>query len=60
MLFYLTNSLLDVVWGSTFWILKKTVGGVYYLAWGDSTQQLEDDSEMIIISKETIENDENL
>ncbi len=60
MLFYLTNIFLDVVWGTAFWVIKKTSGGVYYLIWGDGTNKLENDGEceMIILSKENIENDE--
>ena len=30
MLFYLTNSILDITYGATFWILKKGLGGIYY------------------------------
>ena len=59
MLFYLTNTVLDIIWGSTFWILKKTTSGVYYLVWGDDTPRLENgEYDAIIITKEDIENDE--
>jgi hypothetical protein len=62
MLFYLTNLFLDVVWGTAFWVIKKTSSGVYYLVWGDGTNKLENDKEyeMIILSKEDIENEENI
>jgi hypothetical protein len=30
MLFYLTNSILDITYGATFWIFKKGLGGIYY------------------------------
>ena len=60
MIFYLTNLFLDVVWGTTFWVIKKTSGGVYYLIWGNGTTELhnEGEYEMIILSKENIENEE--
>ena len=60
LIFYLTNLFLDVVWGTTFWVIKKTSGGMYYLIWGNGTGQLRDEGEceMIILSKENIENDE--
>ena len=61
MLFYLTNTVLDIIWGSTFWILKKTTSGVYYLVWGDDTPRLENgENDAIIITKEDIENDEKI
>lgn len=60
MLFYLTNLFLDVVWGTAFWVIKKTSTGVYYLIWGDGNTELQNEGEyeMIILSKENIENDE--
>jgi hypothetical protein len=62
MLFYLTNLFLDVVWGTAFWVIKKTSGGVYYLIWGNGTTELQNEGEyeMIILSKENIENDEHI
>ena len=48
MLFYLTNLFLDVVYGSVFWVLKKTSNGIYYLIKGDS-------DEMIQITREEYE-----
>lgn len=30
MLFYLTNSLLDVTYGATYWVFKKGISGIYY------------------------------
>tara|TARA_B110000971_G_scaffold67847_1_gene69570 strand:+ start:719 stop:970 length:252 start_codon:yes stop_codon:yes gene_type:complete len=29
--FYLTNITLDILWGVTWWVLKKTRKGVYYV-----------------------------
>ena len=62
MIFYLTNLFLDVVWGTAFWVIKKTSTGVYYLIWGDGTTQLQSEGEyeMIILSKENIENDDHI
>jgi hypothetical protein len=33
--FFLTNSVLDVVWGATWWTMKKTYNGLYYVIYGD-------------------------
>ena len=61
MLFYLTNAFLDVVWGSAFWVLRKTTSGAYYLVYGDGTATIDDkEYETIILTKENIENDEQL
>lgn len=62
MIFYLTNLFLDVVWGTAFWVIKKTSTGVYYLIWGDGKSELsnEGEYEMIILSKENIENEESI
>ena len=62
MLFYLTNLFLDVIWGTAFWVIKKTSSGVYYRVWGDGTHKLENDKEydMIILSKEEIESEEKI
>ena len=33
--FYLTNVTLDILWGVTWWVLKKTRKGVYYVLYSD-------------------------
>jgi hypothetical protein len=38
MIFYLTNVTLDIIWGTTWWIVKKTTGGIYYLVYGRSRE----------------------
>lgn len=38
MIFYLTNATLDIIWGTTWWIVKKTSGGIYYLVYGHSKE----------------------
>ena len=44
-----TNSVLDVMWGASYWVLKTTGTGVYYgtsyLIWGSQTSE-EDEKEM--------------
>ena len=44
-----TNSVLDVMWGASYWVLKTTGTGVYYgtsyLIWGSQTSK-EDEKEM--------------
>ena len=62
MLFYLTDMFLDVVWGTAFWIVKKTAGGAYYLVWGDGTTLAIKDKEYetIVLSKENIEADDQI
>ena len=39
MLFYVTNFFLDLVWGTGYWIIKKTSSGVYYLLLGENNIQ---------------------
>lgn len=31
MSFYITNLVLDIAYGTTYWVLKKTANGIYYL-----------------------------
>ena len=55
MLFYVTNLVLDVVFGSVFWVLKKTTNGIYYLAYGNSEQLIEiskDEYEKLMLLKD--------
>jgi len=44
-----TNSVLDVMWGASYWVLKTTGTGVYYgtsyLIWGSQTSE-EEEKEM--------------
>ena len=44
-----TNSVLDVMWGASYWVLKTTGTGIYYgtsyLIWGSQTSK-EDEKEM--------------
>lgn len=61
MIFYLTNILLDVIWGAGFWIIKKTSSGIYYLLWYKNDTSIDiDEYETIILTKEDIENDDIL
>ena len=62
MLFYLTNVFLDVVWGTAFWVVRKTGSGIYYLMWGDGTKQQinEKEYEAIVLNKDNIKSDEHL
>ena len=34
MIFYITNVTLDIIWGATWWVIKKTGNGIYYLVYG--------------------------
>jgi len=55
MLFYLTNLVLDVVFGSVFWVLKKTTNGIYYIAYGNGEQLIEiskDEYEKLMLLKD--------
>ena len=55
MLFYFTNLVLDVVFGSVFWVLKKTTNGIYYLAYGNGEQLIEiskDEYEKLMLLKD--------
>ena len=38
--FYLTNVTLDILWGVTWWVLKKTRKGVYYVLYSDEKKHL--------------------
>ena len=56
MLFYLTNIFLDIVWGSTFWIIKNTSYGIYYLISNNNVEIndiSEDDKAIIKLLDET-------
>lgn len=37
-LFYLTNMSLDILWGVTWWIIKKTRNGVNYIAFPNNSK----------------------
>jgi len=63
MLFYLTDMFLDVIWGTGYWVIKKTSKGVYYLIWGNGNINLENhkkEYETIILTKENIDYDDTL
>ncbi len=38
MIFYITNITLDIIWGATWWVVKKTGNGIYYLVYGYSKE----------------------
>ena len=54
-LFMLTNGVLEVVLGATWWSLKKTYNGIYYVIYGD-----EDDPNTIELSQEDVEQNKQL
>ena len=56
--FYLTNIALDVVFGATWWVVRKTTGGLYYLMYGDSNGnngKIKLSDKEIIVNKEILE-----
>ena len=56
MFFYLTNFVLDVAFGSIYWVLKKTSNGIYYLTYGSGDQQMiqisKDEYEKLLLQKD--------
>jgi hypothetical protein len=38
-IFYLTNIALDIVFGTTCWVVTKTTKGIYYLVYGNNDGQ---------------------
>jgi len=63
MLFYLTNMVLDVFWGASFWTVRKISNGIIYVFVGGKIQQeyIEDKQyETIILTKENIEQDNHI
>jgi len=40
MIFLFTNIILDIAFGTAYWILKKTKNGIYYLVWKDKNPKL--------------------
>ena len=55
--FYLTTYALDILSGVAWWVLKKSVSGVYYIAYGykNSTQE-----HQIILTDKEISNNQDL
>lgn len=52
MSFYVTNLVLDIAYGTTYWVLKKTANGIYYLINGNN--QNDNDKQIIIHQENTI------
>ena len=40
MFFLFTNVILDIAYGTVYWMLKKTKDGIYYVVWKDNTPKL--------------------
>lgn len=40
MIFLFTNVILDITFGTIYWVLKKTKNGIYYMVWYDKTPKL--------------------
>ena len=55
--FFLTNITLDIFWGVTYWIVKKTKNGVEYILYPNSQKKIKDNSEQLLleIQKQNIE-----
>lgn len=51
---YLTYILLDVVFNTTYWAIRKTAGGLYYIIWGngEATEVTQSEYELIVNSKD--------
>jgi len=55
-IFLLTNSVLDVIWGATWWTMKKTYNGIHYVIYGDP----EEPNKIVISEEEVTQNKELL
>ena len=56
MIFYLTDVFLDVVYGTGYWIIKKTSSGIYQIIWGRHKNNMIENREYetIILTKEDV------
>tara|TARA_Y100000590_G_C15701129_1_gene1006821 strand:+ start:826 stop:1140 length:315 start_codon:yes stop_codon:yes gene_type:complete len=54
MFFFITYYLLEVLFGTTYWVLCKTSKGIYYLIWGRNKKKLTQNinNDLIVLSKE--------
>ena len=58
MLFYLSQYALDIIFGVSWWTIKKTTDGVYYLLYDDHTHKnKEEEYQPILITKEDLQNE---
>lgn len=62
MLFYLSQYALDIMFGVSWWVVKKTTDGVYYLLYDTSTSKKEFDDayQPVLITKEDLDSDNRL
>ena len=49
MFFFITYYLLEIIFGTTYWILCKTSKGIYYLVFGSNGEKV-DKADMVIMS----------
>ena len=54
MFFFITYYLLEVLFGTTYWILCKTSRGIYYLIWGKNKLKLKENinDDIIVLTKD--------
>ena len=54
MFFFITYYLLEILFGTTYWILCKTSQGIYYLIWGNNKEKLQENinDDIIVLTKD--------
>ena len=54
MFFFMTYYLLEILFGTTYWILCKTSLGIYYLIWGSKKEDLQKNlnDDIIVLTKD--------
>ena len=54
MFFFIKYYLLEVLFGTTYWILCKTSRGIYYLIWGNNKLKLQENinDDIIVLTKD--------
>lgn len=62
MLFYLSQYALDIMFGVSWWVVKKTTDGVYYLLYDNSItkKEMDESYQPILITKEDFDTDNRL
>lgn len=58
MFFYLSQYALEIAFGVSWWIMRKTTNGVYYLLYQDnSSEKIDDSYQPVLITHDDIRND---
>ena len=63
MLFYLSQYALDIMFGVSWWVVKKTTDGVYYLIYNNEKNKqdkFEEEYQPVLITKEDLDSEHKL